>query len=506
MRKQEFDGLRDFSFDRRLKRSLQDQLSKEIKQRILTARLLPETRLPSSRHLAQSLSVSRNTVNAALEQLKAEGYLKTRPGAGHYVSDEIPDNFLLTAPAKQAHTTPNESLKKPTQRTPLPLSSMGRTLSQNKNTRQYGNSSFETGVPDLRAFPIQKWAPIYQRNNQRTSLMGYDQLQGYAPLREILADYLRSSRGLRCTAKQIIITAGAQQAATIAVQILLDKGDQAYVENPGYIGLRKVLHAHGAHPVGIPVGEQGIDLSALPPQPSGKLLCLTPTHQYPMGGIIPLAKRLAILQWAADHGVWLLEDDYDSEYHFDHKPIPAMQGLGLAEQVIYLGSFSKVLYPALRLGYLVVPEHLVDACVTAKTCMTGQTALVEQATTAEFIEAGHFVRHIRKMRVLYQEKQRAILAACKKHLDDVATPHYTGAGMHIVVTFHAELNRHGFQDVEVVDAMIRQGIYGSALSAYYLGQPQHQGLVLGFANTHAKAMHKKIKIIREVIDSLIVKN
>ncbi|OUS24299.1 hypothetical protein A9Q99_25565 [Gammaproteobacteria bacterium 45_16_T64] len=500
----EFDGLRDFAFGPSQDIPLQTQLYQELKTRILNGRLVPEMRLPSTRSLSQSLSVSRNTVNGALEQLKAEGYIKTKPGAGHYVSDDIPDNFLRADSIVSASIRPTCSRE-------LSLSSMGQSLMGNTPVRVYGNGSFEAGVPDLQAFPLQKWGQIYQRHSQRASLLGYDCLQGYEPLRHVLAEYLRSSRGLLCSPDQVIITVGAQQAASIAIQILLENDDEVYVENPGYIGMRKAFEAHGVKPVGIPVGEQGIDVAALPRQPTGKLLCLTPTHQYPMGGIIPLANRLKILQWAADNGIWVLEDDYDSEYHYDHKPIAAMQGLGLQEQVIYIGSFSKVLYPGLRLGYLVVPERLVGACVKAKNHMAGQTAIVEQATTAEFIETGQFVRHIRKMRMLYKDKQRAILDSCREHLADVGTPQYTGAGMHIVLTFRPELCEKGLRDVDVVKEMTARNIFAGALSAYYLAQPltqplaqpQHQGVVLGFANTHVRDMSDKIKVIRQVIDSLL---
>ena len=492
----EFDGLRDFAFDDTSGTPLQTQLYRELKSRILSSRLMPKTRLPSSRQLSVSLSVSRNTVNGAFELLKAEGYIKTKPKAGHYVSDEIPDNFL------QVKTPASKSIKAKTV-TPLSLSARGTALMGKDNNRLFGNSSFTAGVPDLKAFPLQKWGQIVQRNSQRAALLGYDCLQGYLPLREVLAEYLRSSRGLVCSSEQIIITVGAQQAATIAVQILLNKGDKVYIEDPGYIGMRNAFEAHGVNPIGIPVGDNGIEIAALPKKPTGKLLYLTPTHQYPMGGIIPLANRLKILQWAADNGIWLIEDDYDSEYHYDHKPIAAMQGLGLQEHVIYIGSFSKVLYPGLRLGYLVVPKRIVGACVKAKIHMTGQTAIIDQATTAEFIESGQFVRHLRKMRILYEEKQQAILASCKKYLTDVATPQYTGAGMHIVLTFHSTLCKKGLRDREVVSELINNNIFSSALSAYYLNEPKHQGLVLGFANTQAKDMNKKIKVIRRVIDSFL---
>ncbi|MBL4867991.1 MAG: PLP-dependent aminotransferase family protein [Pseudomonadales bacterium] len=507
MKTTEHDSLRDFECDKKSRTPLQLQIYLAIKERILAGRLVPQTRLPSSRELSIALAVSRNTVTGALEQLKSEGYIKTKPGAGHYVSDELPDHFLKVSTTTKPITTTKPStpqtIIKSRKISELSLSSLGQSLIPKPRLRGLGNSSFEPGVPDLKAFPLKKWNQIYHRQGQRQSLLGYDSFQGYQPLRDVLSDYLRSSRGLVCTPEQIIITTGAQQASSIAIQILLEQGDEVYVENPGYVGMRKAFEAQGVKPIGIDVGDQGIDVNKLPKQPTGKLLCITPTHQYPMGGIVPLANRLKILQWAVDNHIWVLEDDYDSEYHYDHKPIAAMQGLGFQDHVIYIGSFSKVLYPGLRLGYLVVPEYLVNPCVEAKNHMTGQTPNIEQATVAEFIESGQFLRHLRKMRLIYEEKLKAILRSCQKHLSDIASPQYTGAGMHIVLTFNATLNDRSLKDIDVVNALNKKRLFASALSTYYLKRPQHQGLVLGFANTDVRDMDKKIKMLRQVVNSLL---
>lgn len=500
------DILRDFEFELDSSATLQVQLYQALKSRILTGRLTPSTRIPSSRQLASSLAISRNTVNSALEHLKAEGYIKTKQGAGHYVSDELPDSFLLV------HKQPdiNLSTKKVGIKS-LGISDFGHTVLDqfesgealnNPSTRgAIKNTSFEAGVPDLKAFPIKKWGQI-ANDNLRIALMGYDSPQGYEPLRRVLADYLRSSRGLECSSDQVVITTGAQQAGSIALHVLLNEGDTAYVENPGYIGMRKAIAARGVNVQGIDIGDEGIDIRQLPSKPTGKLICLTPTHQYPMGGIVPLGNRLRILEWAAAHGIWVVEDDYDSEYHYDHKPIAAMQGLGLQEQVIYIGSFSKVLFPALRLGYMVVPQRLVMPCVTAKNCMSGQSPIVDQATTAEFVESGLFLRHLQRMRLLYEKKLEAILAACNKHLSNVATPIYSGAGMHIVLTFNRSV-LSSVNDIDVVDAMNKMQVYGSALSTYYVGAPKHTGLVLGFANTDVSDMDEAIDKIRQAIDGLL---
>lgn len=490
------DVLRDFQLDRSAVDGLQTQLYQALKDRILCGRLASSTQLPSSRCLSDVLSVSRNTINGALEQLKAEGYLKTKQGAGHYVSDELPDSFLTA----QRQATDSQLELQATHKN-LRLSDFAHSIVASPGKKLVNSRSFSVGVPDLDAFPLKKWNQLYQQN-LRTALMGYDSTLGYEPLRNVLADYLRSSRGLVCTPDQILITVGAQQATSIALQVLLNESDTAYVENPGYIGMRKAIMARGARIQGIDVGADGLDIEKLPQAPEGKVLCITPTHQYPMGGIMPLANRLGVLQWAADNGVWIIEDDYDSEYHYDHKPIAAMQGLGLREQVIYIGSFSKVLFPALRLGYMVVPSRIVDACINAKNYMAGQSPIMEQATVAEFIETGLFARHLRQMRLLYEEKLGAILSACGQILGDVVTPVYTGAGMHIVLTFNESLSRK-IRDVDVITEMEVLKVYGSALSTYYVNRPKAQGLVLGFSNTDVKNMSKEIKKIRKVIDRLL---
>lgn len=517
------DGLRDlslnvsgsFSQKSSLNVSLQQRLYLGIKQRILDGRLGSGARLPSSRALATDLGVSRNTVTAALEQLKSEGYLVGKPGAGHFVSDALPDDYL------QAQSTEGSGFKA---HQDMPQSNIAQILSDSEAPRIYHNASFEAGVPDLSAFPMRIWSTICSRHSQRTALLGYDSLQGYLPLREALANYLRASRGLDCTPERIIITTGAQQAANIAIELTMNPGDEVYLEDPGYIGMRSAFIKHGCRITGLPVAENGLPSEHLPQEPKGKLLCVTPTHQYPLGGIMPLAERLKVLQWASEHGVWILEDDYDSEYHYRHKPIASLQGLGLGEQVIYIGSFSKVLFPSLRLGYMVVPDAQVKACVKLKNTQAGQTPLVEQACVAEFMTEGHFVRHIRNMRERYKRKYETIVEACGKHLSEYFTLDPSGAGMHIVLilkpalcnAFSAHSHSQGALDLAIVAAMNRQNLYGSALSKYYISSEKHdvteqqenspiqQGLVLGFANTDASDMASKISQIRDILKDLMM--
>ncbi|GAA3928704.1 PLP-dependent aminotransferase family protein [Litoribacillus peritrichatus] len=449
------------------------------------------------------MSVSRNTVNAALDQLKSEGYLESKPGSGCFISEHLPETYLTAQKVSRSSAGEHSLERVNKQHRRLQLSAFSQALGAVPIKQQVENGSFEAGVPDLKAFPTKRWAQIIHHQSQRSSLMGYDNPQGYLPLREVLADYLRTSRGVDCNACEIVITAGAQQASNLALQVLLDQGDSVYVEDPGYIGFRKAVQANGGQVIGLPVSSQGLDLDFLPKAPSGKVMYITPTHQYPMGGIMPLGNRMKLLQWAADHGVWVLEDDYDSEYHYEHKPIAAIQGLGLKEQVLYIGSFSKVMFPGLRLGYLVVPERLVDACVKAKNFMSGHSPILEQAATAEFIQSGLFIRHLRQMRVLYQDKHNEMLRACKTHLADFMTAIYTGAGMHLVLVFKGALQDNHTSDVKVVEAMALRGIQGGALSSYYVEKHRENGLVLGFSNTNVADIERGVLRIRQAVEACL---
>lgn len=494
--------LRDFSFQAN-GQTRQQQLYAALKQRILSARIAANMRLPASRLLATELGVSRNTVSNAYEQLKAEGYIRSKQGAGHYVASDLPEGFFRASqPELQTVQADDMAVKAPA----MPLSELSLALEDELETRRFHSASFSVGVPDLKAFPLAKWRAIYQRHIQRINLLGYDSSQGLGYLREVLSEYLRSSRGLVCEPEQIVITAGAQQAASIAIQVTLNEGDQVYMEDPGYIGMREAFRARHCQIQGLKVDEQGLRLDQLPAVPQGKALYLTPTHQYPMGGIMPLAHRLEVLAWARRHGIWLFEDDYDSEYHYDHRPIAALQGLGLSEQVIYIGSFSKVLFPSLRLGYLVVPKRLVKACCKVKYMQAGQSPAIDQAVVADFIAEGHFARHLRQMRVRYQGKFEAMIAACQQHLSDYAVARYTGAGMHVVLILKDGLGLPADFDKSLVASMVEQGLYASPLSAYYLQPAQayaQQGLVLGFANTAVAQIAPKVLMIRQILLRLL---
>ncbi|MEH6473632.1 MAG: PLP-dependent aminotransferase family protein [Halopseudomonas sp.] len=471
---------------------LQSQLHRALASRISSGRLVPGMRLPSSRLLAQQLGVSRNTVTAVLDQLKAEGYIDSRSGSGVYVNQDLPGGLLrigATAGSVQ----------------PLPtLSEYGATLQQMARwpqqpadlpSHQTAALPFTVGLPDLSQFPLKSWLKIQRRHQDRSVLMGYDNAYGYQPLRQALANYLRASRGVRCQPNQIIITHGAQQALSLCSLVLLNDGDRVMVENPGYQGAQEAFLASNAELVGLDVGPEGLDVNKLPARTTARLMYTTPTHQYPLGGIMPAAQRLKLLDWAARNKLWIIEDDYDSEFHFHAKPIAALQGITEQTPVLYLGSFSKTLLPGLRLGYLVVPESLAPVFARAKRCMAGETAQLCQAVVADFIDEGHFGRHLRRMRQLYQQKWDHMAQLIEQHLAGRATAVVESAGMHLVLQIDA------IDDVALLKNFNAAGFGGGALSQYYLaGMPAKTGLVLGFANTNAVQREAGVLALQSLID------
>ncbi|MFT7185256.1 MAG: GntR family transcriptional regulator/MocR family aminotransferase [Pseudohongiellaceae bacterium] len=468
--------------------SLQTQLQSQLRTWICEGRLQPGTKLPSSRRLSSELGISRNTITIAIEQLRSEGFLETFQGKGVYVVESLPTNVngIKNNDWKYKVAKPE-------------LSNFAQEIAAKPFTEHGPSLPFTPGIPDLEAFPSKIWNTLQRRHHSRSSLMGYNGNQGYQPLREALAEYLRLSRGVRCKENQIIITHGAQQAISLCAQILINNEDEVLVENPGYMGAKKAFKARGARLRPCLLGENGLEINALVSRSnkgaSHKLMYCTPTHQYPLGGILPASDRLRLLDWAAQNNTWIIEDDYDSEFHFHHKPVAALQGMAEHTPVIYMGSFSKTLFPALRLGYLVVPEELVDIFITAKNSMSGESPLLPQAVIADFIVEGHFTRHLRKMRLIYQEKWLHLHQLLCDKLKDKVSPIAKSAGMHLAIKIP------NCDDKNLADALKKEGLGSSPLSAYYLNTPSMSGLVLGFANSNAQQREKLVSTLDRLITS-----
>lgn len=464
---------------------LQVQLTDYLRAQISNGTLRNGIKLPASRLIAQELDVSRNTVIAALDQLKAEGFLQSRVGSGVYVDASLP---IAAENIRGVSWSSATDLPK--------FSNYARAAQRQPPIRADSSLPFTMGVPDLKAFPLSVWSRLQRRHLDRPSLLGYDGYQGYLPLREALADYLRASRKVNCHAEQILICNGAQQALALVASVLLNKDDQVLVENPGYLRARQAFKSQGANLLAAAVGPTGLRVERLPEQSKARLLYVTPTHQYPLGGILPSTERLKLLDWAARTRTWIIEDDYDSEFHFFAKPIASLQGMAEQTPVLYTGSFSKTMFPALRLGYLVLPDALMDSFEMAKSHMAGESPLLHQAALADFIAEGHYARHMRKMRRNYQEKwehMQQLFADNLENLDQNVSLIQESAGMHLVVQIE------DIDDVLLTQQMVAAGFGSSPLSQYYLGPRKKAGLALGFANSNAAQRKQGIETLRSLL-------
>lgn len=447
------------------------QLHGALRDAILGGRLKPGERLPSSRALGASLGCARNTVTEAYDLLIAEGYLEGRVGAGSYVSRAFAEGWVRDRPGLPRENPGAE---------PPRLSRVGRTLLRmgsdfDRDTEQ---PRLDPIGPDPAAFPFDAWARALARAWRRPDP---DQAfrgdpMGHPPLREAVADYLRKVRALDCMAGQVMITSGAQHALDLIARLLLDPGDAVWIEDPSYRGARAALAAAGARAIPVPVDRNGFDAArAVMMEPDARAAIVTPSHQFPLGVTMSLPRRMKLLEWAAEGDGWIIEDDYDSEFRYTGRPIPALQGLDRARRVIYAGTFSKAMFPGLRLGYLVLPRGLVEAFRAARLLMDGHTATVGQLAMAEFIAAGHFPAHLRRMRALYGRRRDVMLHHLRKQLAPFLAEPPGEAGMHLLAHL-----REGLDDTEIVRSAAGIGVNCQALSAFHaLGEPR-QGLVLGF--------------------------
>ena len=449
------------------------QLYEGVRAGILSGRLPPRTRLPSTRAVAAELGVSRTTVVAAFGQLLAEGYLEGRTGSGTFVAPLLPEDLLgvrRTAGDGRRATRSGRVLSRRGER----ISSTPTSVARDRGAPR----AFRPGIPALEEFPSGVWRKLASRAWRRPQpgLLGYGDPAGYLPLRRVISEHLGPARAVRCEPGQIIIVSGSQQALDLCARVLLDPGDSAWVEEPGYRGARAALTGAGVRPVPVPVDSEGLDVEAgIRLEPAARLACVTPSHQYPLGMTMGLGRRLELLRWADRSGAWVLEDDYDSEYRYSGRPLEALQGLDTAGRVVYVGTFSKVLFPGLRLGYLVVPPDLVDAFVAARELSDRQPPGVEQAVLAEFIAEGHFVRHLRRTRALYAGRQEILVDEASRHLSGRLDVPSAEAGMHLIGWLPGEDDRKASR------LAARHGVEAPAVSLYGDPPDGRGGLMLGYA-------------------------
>lgn len=490
------------TLDQRAATPLHKQLYDELRRAILTGRLKPGERVPSTRGMSLSLGVSRTTVTQSYEQLLSEGYLRAETGSGTFVGCELPDELLKTLPAEKFR--PAEPLQETGRQ--IELSCYGASITDDGPfdicQMAEGPINFSTCRPALNELPLRDWRRLtlkhYRAKDQ--SMLNYTGLSlGYEPLREAIAGYLRHARAVKCGADQVVIVNGAQQALDLIAKLLINRGDRVAIENPGYPGARRVFMAHGAELLPAPVDESGIVVDALTSKSKSglKLVYVTPSHQFPTGVTLSLPRRLDLLCWAEKTGAMIVEDDYDSEFRFSSRPIPSLQGLANGDSVIYVGTFSKMLFPSLRVGYLVAAPWLAQIFARAKWLTDLQTPAIEQMVLADFINEGHLERHLRRMRTLYDNRRQTLVRALETHFGDRITILGENAGMSMVIRL-----RSGLNDEEIERLARASGVGLLGVRHYYLGEerPANTGeFLVGYAGLSERRIREGARRLAKIL-------
>ncbi len=464
----------EFDLDRSSREPLHRQLYVRLQTAILNGRLPPGSRLPATRALQDQLGVSRNTIMSAYMQLHAEGYVDTSRGSGTFVARALPDDLTT---ARRGHRPPHA--KSPHSHL---LSARGQLLAGSPampSLEWRKPRPFYPGVPAYDQFPMRTWRSLSNKfwRYPSSDLLGYGTPHGYRPLRIAIAEHLNSVRGVECDPDQVIIVSGSQQALDLASRVLLDPGDEVWIENPAYPGARSALVGAGARLIPVPVDNDGLDVAfGQRVSPHARMAYVTPSHQYPLGSTMSIARRTQLLRWADEHDAWIIEDDYDSEFRYSGRLLPTLQGLDPTGRTIYVGTFSKVLFPSLRLGYVVVTPALVDGFLAARAITDRHPPTVEQAMVAEFISEGHFLRHVRRMRKLYASRQATLLESLAESCGDLLTVHPDDAGMHLIGWLP-----DGTSDTLLALRCADLGISTPPLSHYFNGGAEGSpGILLGY--------------------------
>jgi GntR family transcriptional regulator / MocR family aminotransferase len=478
------------ALDRKSATPLHKQIYDEYRAAILRGDLRPGQQVPPTRELAIEIRVSRFPVVHAYTQLRAEGYFESRVGAGTFVSTSLPEQLMSVArqegPSIQVRSGPRRVAHR---------SSLFSVIKISPSMRGLG--AFGVHQPAFDEFPYQIWSNLiagHSRNPNARALHNPEPL-GSERFRRAICSYLSTARGVKCEPSQIMVVSGSQQALDIAVRVLLDPGSPVWVEEPGYRLARTLLTGAGCRLIPVPVDREGMNIAAgIKRRQDARAAFVTPSHQYPLGSTMSASRRLQLLNWAQSSGAWVVEDDYDSEYRYETEPIPSLQGLDVNERVIYIGSFSKVLLPSLRIGYIVIPSDLVQQFVAVRMAMDIIPPFLYQEVLTDFIHLGHFARHVRKMRRLYSDRRTELAKALQSELGDMLQIHGVEAGMHLTVTLPDRID-----DQEIAQKAAGKGLWLWPLSPSYFSKKVRQGLILGFGSTPTNQITRAVHRLRSVL-------
>jgi GntR family transcriptional regulator / MocR family aminotransferase len=474
--------------DRRSGRPLPRQVYDGYRAAILRGDLRRGQLVPSSRALATELRISRFPVLDAYAQLLAEGYFETRVGAGTFVSGSLPDRATQAKRPDGEMAGARQLAKRSAlfpRFQPVPW--------------RHGWGAFGVHQPALDEFPFELWSRLVARHSKRPRMHAVHHVDplGLEPFRNAICEYLRTARAVHCEPHQIMVVSGSQQALEITARVLLDPGDPVWIEEPGYSLTRSVLLGAGCRLVPVAVDEEGMDVGAgVRECRKARAAFVTPSHQYPLGVTMSASRRLQLLNWAQRSGAWIVEDDYDSEYRYESLPIPSLQGLDTDSRVIYIGTFSKVLFASLRLGYIVIPPDLVERFMAVRFAMDIFPTYLYQEVLTDFMRDGHFARHIRRMRTLYNERRNALVDCVREVFGESLKAHGSEAGMHMTVTLLGGLN-----DVEIASRAAKEKLWLWPLSPSYLSATSRQGFVLGFGSTPVEQIPPAVRQMRTVLSA-----
>lgn len=455
------------------------QVYHAIRKAILDGRLASGSRLPSSRTLAEMMSISRNSVISGFERLIDEGYLFTRRGAGTFVANTIPDTTILDTQASAL----TQSFTKISTENPLetcnPHLQKAQDFWQHSQPNLNNNAIFHVGIGCIDLFPHELWGRLLGRvwRQSKKALSTFNSPTGFRPLKEMICQYVQSTRGVNCQPEQIIIVNGTQQAINLTTRVLLKEGDCVWLDDPGYDAALGIFTSYGINVQPIISDNEGMVISqGISQNPNTRLVFTTPSHQFPLGNTLSLSRRIALLEWASVNKTWIFEDDYNSEFRYHSKPIQSLQGLDKYQRVIYAGTFSKMMYPGFRLGFLVVPPLLVEAFKVAKYYTDSHSGFLEQATLALFMSQGHYARHVRRVRKACYERYQTLAQAIETTLSHVFQIEPTDSGIHIICWLKA-----GYTEEDIVKKGREIGLGIQPLSRYCIRPYQKQGVLLGYA-------------------------